>query len=564
MQTEWIELATDSQGYDAASAAAPDIVQSFRQSEEYAAIDAVWQSHAHAEGVSESICREVSLLPSQLHRLYLLASDAFSETFSPTLAVSRPPEDPLIDWQRVRADAARLINFSQGDLPVWLAEANYASQTARDVVLSTEQFCAFQDRAISAKELRVPDLATGLERAARDSYHTYGRGVYLFGGMEPYYLLTGGAGHKASAIYVPARRLIIDLRAGNKKILSPDVLATTFAAQVKRLADHNEDFAKSMAMAEATIHKSKLVLMAGQIENPAHHIWNFYPGIEKIVRGGHSANIDELQTFGSEFLGRFTNIFPEFSDRHTHSPRAAIHSLNPFDPSSLLFQTGGYFITEMLKQRLLKTSAASAATLPATDVPYVWFGLRVGSRSWADQAEEIPLLIAQILAKEPRAQFVLDGFNYPVGEDNISQKWQTAIQDIGDIARSIIKSSPPSAIITNLVGQKLDQALVFAAKTAVYVTPIGSTQHKVGWFSQGDGIIYSGPNILTTRPDRRPGCWEVENILVPKYVIGSSVSSGERRSINDNRPNLENIKLDFDDILQRILDSLKNWQGLHS
>lgn len=385
----------------------------------------------------------------------------------------------------------------------------------------------------------------------------------MFAGERLYYMITSGAGHKASALYIPSSRLIIDFRAGNEKIMTPDVMATTFAAQIKRLAKNNLAFVDAIAAKEGDIVKKTIVLMAGQIENFAHHIWNFYSGIEKVINGGYARNVDEIQSFGSEFLGPFTSIYPEFSDRHTHLPRAALHSQAPFNPSVLLFQSGGYFITEELKQRLLLTCGKSSASYPVAGVPYVWFGLRVGSRTWAEQADIIPKIMEAVLAEEPSTQFILDGFSYPVGFDAISEKWAEAIAGIRTIADQIKVAAPAGSVVIDLVGRNLDEALVYASHTTIYVAPIGTTQHKVGWFTKGEGIIYSGPSILSTREARRPGCWEAENIKMPQYVIGSKLEAGERRSINDHRHNLENISLDGADITQRIVAAVISWRSQH-
>lgn len=561
MLKRWIELASDRRGFEVAAGEAPDIVNAFRESSEYKAIQAVWEGHANGIGADRDICEQVASLPTHIRRLYLLSSNAFAETVCPSLPKSPRPTVLDLDWNRLRKNIDELLSFQGGYLQGRLDSARFVSEVARQTVLETERFCAFQDRTIETRELRVPDPLSGFQKATRDSYHTYGRGVYMFAGDRLFYLITGGAGHKATAFYIPSARLIIDLRAGNEKIMTPDVMATTFSAQIKRLAENNNAFISCLSVRENEISKKEVVLMAGQIENFAHHIWNFYPGIEKIINAGNAKNVDSVYSFGSEFFGDFSLVYPEFGDRHTHRPRSALQSQAPFDPSVLLFQAGGYFITEELKQRLLQTSSNSSAMHPVADVPYVWFGLRVGSRTWADQVHAIPEIMKAVLAEEPRTQFILDGFSYPVGQDAISTKWAAAIEEISSIADQIKAVAPAGSVIIDLVGKGLDDAIVYASCTTVYVAPIGTTQHKVGWFTKGKGIIYSGPSILATREARRPGCWEAENIEMPHYVIGKTLESGQRRSINDTRRNLENISLDTAEIARCIVAAVLLWSS---
>ena len=384
----------------------------------------------------------------------------------------------------------------------------------------------------------------------------------MFKGSCPFYLITGGAGQKAVAIVVPRDNLVLDFQANLASIVSDDALATTFAAQIKRIASHCDAFSECLSIDESQIKKSEIILNAGQIENFAHHIWNFYSGIEKICFLQYSQNIDRIFSYGSEFCGPIDHIFPELSGRCEHRKRGGAQTAGAFDPSRLMLQAGGYFITSELKGRILKSATKSVAarngdTFERLEGPVVWFGLRVGSRAWNNQQEDIVQIIERISARYPNCNFVLDGFTYPVGQDEISGKWVNFIDQIGKVSAEIVERAPAGAKIINLVGRKMDEAFILASKTCAYVAPIGSTQHKVGWFSTGKGLVYSGPNILKVKNEIRPGSWEAEGVNIAEYVIGMPVESGERRSAIDRRNNLENVDIDVDHVEKFILDAIE-------
>ena len=192
------------------------------------------------------------------------------------------------------------------------------------------------------------------------------------------------------------------------------------------------------------------------------------------------------------------------------------------------------------------------AALTARAHPVVWIGMRLGDKSWKDQEAGIQALAEGLFQRHPGALILLDGFSYPVGRDEISQDWASVISALHEVGERIIASLPGRAVI-NLVGTTLADAVLWAEKTDVYLTPVGSSQHKVGWLSRAPGLIYSAPRTRGKPGDQRlPGFWEAEGSPIPNYVFGVSVDSGQRKNAGDRRPQLDNVELDAQDLLARI------------
>lgn len=540
---------------EAALTVAPDPAD-FTGSRDYAAMDAVWSAHLRQRRAPAGDCARVAKLPLQVLRRYFQEAGTFRTVRA--LADPRLAADASsIDWTAFMARFEAFLSLPPEGAPYWLRAATFPSTMAAEVVGTTERHCAYQERILADRDILFPDPFGPGNRAVRDFYQIYGRGTYLYGGAAPFYLLTAGAGQKATALVLPSLALTIDLGASIPAALTEESLANSFAPQLKRLASEPDRFEAVMARDEGTLAKRRIVMLAGQIENFAHHLWNFFSGIERIVEGGLAERVDEVRSFGTQFFGPLEGVFPELAGRVAHVQRGGLVApATPFAGDELMFQPGGYYVPERLQRRVLDAAARTSARPPApTDAPVVWFGLRVGSRAWLDQAEGVVSLSRSILAARPDAQIVLDGFSYPVGEDHVSAKWQPAIDELTALGERIAAGTGSPSLV-NLIGRPLDEALLWAARTTTYVAPIGTTQHKVGWFSRGRGITYSGPQIERIWPLRRPGCWEAEGIRPADYLIGAPVEAGERRSEHDRRNNLENITLDLERLRAMLLDAI--------
>ena len=185
--------------------------------------------------------------------------------------------------------------------------------------------------------------------------------------------------------------------------------------------------------------------------------------------------------------------------------------------------------------------------------PIVWIGLRVGSRSWWDQEIQIPELIRRIHDRYLDALFLLDGFSFPLGEDEVSAKWSTSINQLRELADSVVAACGESAQVLSLVGNTLRESVLWAREVDTYLTPLGTSQHKVGWFTDAPGAVF-GPESLAelTVPPRRYGAWAAEGVTLPAYVIGEPATAGERRHSKDKRQGLDNLRLDVDELVDTL------------
>jgi hypothetical protein len=335
----------------------------------------------------------------------------------------------------------------------------------------------------------------------------------------------------------------------------------TFLVQVlRRVTRLREAYEAALLRLPVPPEPRSVVVAMGRAENFAHHLWNYYPGLQRLVDTGLAERVSELHSAGTEFFGPVQGVFPEFvGAKVVRNPRGWLWDPYPFSPDRLLVQPGGYFVSRALVERVVRTMAE----LPVVDstahqpvfgerpFPIVWIGLRVGSRSWSDQESQIPELVRRLAQRYPRSLFLLDGFSYPLGEDEVSAKWSDAIDRLRELGAGIVAASPEPGRVLNLVGNTLRESVLWAREVDTYLTPLGTSQHKVGWLTDAPGAVF-GP--VDQRPadgsPRRFGAWAAEGVTLPAFVVGEPVDDGERRHSKDVRPSLQNLRLDLDELVE--------------
>ncbi|WP_424814771.1 hypothetical protein [Roseococcus sp. YIM B11640] len=536
-------------------------------SDEALAIGHLWQAHGEGTAIDPADAEQALAGDVATFAAFLTATRWVVRGDRPDADQRHRLADIGIDAAALSAD---LKEFIQPDAN-WrrvLDQARFASDGARRTVLVREGFCGYQDRAVREGTLAFRDPFSGEICHPVDSFLMFGRSCYLYRGRHPFYLIGAGAGSKALCLFVPAFNLIVDFRAALSKFIGAELWANFLVLLLRRLAMNVPGHNAAMARETVSAAPRRLIVCIQQAQNFAHHVWNFYTGLERIVLDGHHRNVERVLFGGSEFFGALDEIFPEFEGRVSQVERDPIIDPCPFSDETMLLTVGGYFIPETLRTRL----RAAMRKLPAREgvvsperpdpalescYPVVWIGIRSGDKSWVGQEEGIQRLIRGFAERYPRPLFLIDGFSFPVGRDEISQEWLGAINALRELAERVRQSSGMPERVVNMVGNTLRESVLWAERADVYLSPVGTTQHKIGWFTDAPGLVYSAPRGRAISPDDRlPGSWEAEGSARPTYMIGRPASQGARRGENDRRAHLDNIDLDADEILAILLGML--------
>jgi len=534
-----------------------EVIAVFLAGDDARACAGVWAAYAALEPLPEADADRVAELSTPVKRLFFLAAPPRTMTLDEAAAGAGLDPGAVAWWRD---------EFLSPDLPQ-PDDREFVTEAQRGIAAADDPHLAHQSRAVRDRRLVLRDLVTGSECAPFDAFVSFGKAVYSYGEDEHAMLLSLGAGFKASFVYLPARDLLIDLGAVfGRPILSPHKRVGLFSDLLTRVVAQRDRYAAAVASRPEPGAERTVVLQMTVAENFAHHVWNFHPGVERLIEHGLAGNVDEVRTAGTQFFGPFQELFPELSDaRIVDEPRRGIRDPYPFSHEHLVISLGGYFIRRSLVGRIRERAAQAEPTpgfaqppsagAPAVG-PVVWIGLRARSRAWANQGHEVARFADALHLRYPHALVVLDGYSYPMGNDLISERWQGTIDELHAVARAIKANARRGDQVIDLVGSSLREAVLWAQATDVYVAPNGTSQHKVGWFSDAPGVVYAPRSLGAVPRELRPGARESEGRPVPVTYFGEPVGEGERRGRDDVRPHLENLRIDRGQLLAKVCDLL--------
>ncbi|PLL14364.1 hypothetical protein C0V75_02705 [Tabrizicola sp. TH137] len=518
-----------------------------------------WRLFAEGRPIGPAEAR--AMLAADKFLLFLLAPQNRRR-----VSVFAPGRADLAQCARLGIDLAALAEALRPLLrchPVWAAvldQTAFPEGGARTHVETVEPFCGYQDRAVETGRLPMPDPFSGRMVHPVDSCAIYGRACYHYLGTHPFFLITHGSGAKASAIYIPKFDLVLDLGAKANRAGFTRELTNLLVVLATRAARSVSDYNAAMARGPAPDRPRRVLLSITQVPNFAHHIWNYYSGLERVFLEGNGDRIAEVLFGGTEFFGPLDDFYPELRGRLRTVPRSAIVDPCPWSETDLLVVAGGYFVAFSLIERLRAAmrrlpparGALSPEALPPA-WPVVWIGMRLGDKSWIGQEDGIRHIADRLFAAYPEARLLLDGFSYPVGRDEITDRWAATIDRLHAIAEGIRARVTQPDRVVNMVGNSLRESVLWAERADVYLTPYGTTQHKVGWFSRAPGLVYQAvPDGTDDEDIPVSGAWQVQDTVPPLLLRARPVAQGARKSIHDRRPNIANVTLDPDEVFTRL------------
>ncbi|WP_426955441.1 hypothetical protein [Muricoccus radiodurans] len=455
------------------------------------------------------------------------------------------------------------LDFLQPGTEAWrerLATALRLPGPDRRVVAKAERECGYIDRIVATATLSMADPLSGEPVPCADSFIAFGRSIYVFRGLETFVLICSGPWASAIGLHLPRLGLSITFGPSANAALGGEQLANVLVQLLRRAIRH-------AASPPAPSPRPGPVLFVPATENFAHHLWNFYSAIERLAVTGLIDRLSRVIFFGTEFFGPLEELFPELARIGVERPpKNNVSDPAPLDPRSIVVRSGGYWIPASLSRRVIAAMQRRPRAIPdavepadiARDAaaPVVWIGMRMQDKAWAEQETGILHIITRLRAAHPGTTILLDGYSYPVGIDNISHQWEPVIAGLRAIGERIRAAAGPASPVVNMVGNSLRESVLWAREVDVYLAPFGTTQHKVGWFTDAPGIVYVPPGIGLVKAARSPGAIAAEISTIPHFILGEPASAGERRGLNRNRERQVNMSLDPDRLADLLLQQL--------
>lgn len=460
-----------------------------------------------------------------------------------------------VDVAAAQAFLGGLVGPLSPEWDAYLGRAAFASPDAERTVRLDEGFTAFQDRIVREREFRMTDPLGGGPADLFDSVKIHDRQVFSFRGAELVTFHAAGNMNFAVGLHLPRSNLMLlpDTGAAPSKqgfYASDRYMAEVQSIWLRRAARNHAALLRGAEAARAARGTPRrIVALHGRAENPAHHIWNYLPPFERLALAGLIGNVAAVVPPPTPYFGPLPGLFPELAAVESRPmAEAAVIDPCPFSPHDIALQLGGSFIPRSLSQRVRRWAERSAPESGRAERerlarrrPVVWIGLRVGDKVWVNQAAGLARMIDLVVPLYPEALFVLDGFSLPDGAEAAPEKWHAAVQALQAVAEAVRSQTAHPGAVHSLVGNRLSESVLWAEAAHAYFTPLGSSQHKVGWFSGAPGLVYTSKLLASTPPARRQGSWEAEGGAVPRFLIGEVAEPGRRRGDYDFRSNLENI-----------------------
>lgn len=533
-------------------------IEAWQRSDTVLACQAYLDALCRFEDPAPQVIERVLEVPSLQMRLFFL----LREPRLRSVQVRDPTDEQAALLRAAGVDVAAVQGFLDdliGPLPPeWAAaldNAAFASPDAEQIVRLDEGFTAFQDRIVRDQEFRMIDPVSGGPADLFDSVKIHDRQVFSFRGTE---LVTfHSAGNMNFAVFLHLMRsnllLLMDTRTARSKLSfygADHYVAEVMAIWLRRAARNHAALLHSAGAARAARGtRRRIVAIHGRAENPAHHIWNYLPPFERLALAGLIRNISVVVPPPTLYFGALDGLFPELAGVECRPmAEAAIIDPCPFSPLDIALQLGSSFIPQTLMQRVRRWAERQAPADGCAERqrlsqrhPIIWIGLRVGDKVWVNQTAGLARMIDLIVPLYPEALFVLDGFSLPDDAHAVPEKWHAAVQELYAAAEAVRSQTAFPDAVHSLVGNRLSESVLWAQVVHAYFTPLGSSQHKVGWYSGAPGLVYTSTVLAATPPARRQGAWEAEGSALPSFLTGEIAGPGQRRSNYDFRSNLETV-----------------------
>ena len=260
----------------------------------------------------------------------------------------------------------------------------------------------------------------------------------------------------------------------------------------------------------------------------AHNYWNELAFVEALVNNNLHKNVAFICR--SSPLGRLSDIFQEISfDQVTdfNSDFSSFYSAL-IDNSSYCIPCGRRFIPQSLRERVIKYALNKNSHidkdfkyLKKNHFPIIWLSLRTDARTWINQEDGIPTLLNELYKKWPNMAVLIDGTSYSEASSTSSSTSSTTINE-RELLSKILKKLTVNLVIVDLIGLKLTESFYWMQAANLYITPHGTIQHKIGWFTSIPGVVHCGENLRKeVEINNHFATFKAaEGSIAPSYVFG--------------------------------------------
>lgn len=273
---------------------------------------------------------------------------------------------------------------------------------------------------------------------------------------------------------------------------------------------------------------SEPLLLVGH-NNFAHLLWNQLGALHALskILGEKKLSYIELNSP----MGPLETIIKWFGNFGSKRDRTVIN--REYRPKLLMFRAGGKQVTSEVAELVYSASLNFLHSNESGCRDYfkylseskskrvLWISVRRDKRTCLNFYEVFSEIIKMISDVFPDKYYILfDGFSRQHIKTPEKPGHEARILSSQGLIESLLKDCSKAGIpAMNLNGRDLYECIVYARSADIYITHVGTLQHKVAWFSTAKGLVHMPP----TRNASRQVKWlsEMKEAGEPPNVIPS-------------------------------------------
>lgn len=315
----------------------------------------------------------------------------------------------------------------------------------------------------------------------------------------------------------------------------------------------------------------------GVMETPGghigHYIWNFISGWPMLFDAAGS-NLDAiLLNRKIQAYGGIDILYPEIISSNNIQVLELAQGQTPdvsafelaMEHNLVVVRIGDNYITQDLATRIENWAEDAIApervqhykNVLKDCFPLVLINIRLGNRSWVEQAEGYAQVLNALAKDFPKLGVVIDGLNS--GTDTLSTHALMSLAEEQDLVAKIIDGLVPEITVCDTIGCPIAESIYLGKRIDAYLAPVGAGMAKYRWVSNKPGVAFANETMM--RPVDYDGRLydQVKFREAPRQATFVPVSAV--RNVEESRLGQSmraNFSMDWQPVYETLRDLLKS------
>lgn len=260
------------------------------------------------------------------------------------------------------------------------------------------------------------------------------------------------------------------------------------------------------------------VAIIDMLNNYGHQCINTLSGLVRMIDLG--ATPDSIWVTGIEFFPKLEVLFPNMARRVRHFEDTSDmvrwsqkRNIIPARPT-----------TNICLQKTIKrvysviSNNKQSASRHVHRKPIIAITIRASDRKCLNLVDLVDYIYRDLVVDYPGVAFLIDGYVLPSGDPEGGQAlpYQRAqIEQERAIEHAFRAAVPPTAVVASTIGYGMTESLKIILSANVYLSGVGTLQHKLAFFGAINGVVH-GPTSSLLNKDA--GHFSIEGGCAPLFL----------------------------------------------